>query len=37
MCGAEKEFLCNKVVFTESSDPLFVQVPFKKGLAKGRE
>lgn len=26
-----------KVVFREFSDSLFIQMPFEKGLAKGRE
>lgn len=34
--GQERSFPV-KVVFSDSSDSLFIQMPFEKGLAKGRE
>lgn len=36
-CVGQRRSFSVKVVFSEYSDPLFIQVPFEKGLAKGRE
>lgn len=36
-CMGQEGSFSVKVVFSKSSDSFFIQVPFEKGLAKGRE